>query len=108
MATIETKLDIGDKIFFIFGNPKKNIIVVSAKITRISIYTDHHIMYGFADAKVEVDKENVMKADYAKFGFCFEKDLDPKNSLLLQQGLSAYPTFTSKQKCIDYLRKVTK
>lgn len=106
---VETKCDVGDKIYFVFGNPKKNIIVFSATITKISIFTGNNIMYSFGDAKVEVDKEGLMKnKDYIKFGFFYEKDLDKGNSLSNSLGLSNWPVFTTKEKCKEYLRRVTK
>ena len=106
---VETKCDIGDKIYFVFGNPKKNIIVFSATITKISIFTGNNIMYTFGDARLEVDKKDLMKdRDWVKFGFFYEKDLDKGSSLLNATGMSNWPVFTTKKKCIEYLRRVTK
>ena len=110
---IETKLSIGDKIFFVFGNPKKNIIVFSAVINKITLFGQrdgsYRTMYNFVDAVVEVNRgPKIGHEDHVKFGFIYEEDLDTGNSLRNAQGMSGWPTFTSKEKCIKYLRKVTK
>lgn len=110
---IETKLGIGDKIFFVFGNPRKNIVVFSAEISKVTLFGQrdgsYHTMYNFVDSVIEVNRgPKIDIKDYVKFGFVYEEDLDTGNSLRNTKGLSGWPTFTSKEKCIKYLRKVTK
>lgn len=103
---IETKCDVGQKIYFVFGDPKKNIIVFSGIITKISIFAKGRVMYHFNEVKLEVDKNNMVKDNsFVQIGFFYEENLD---SFYHPRGMSCWPTFTSKKMCIEYLRRVTK
>ncbi len=103
---IETKLDIGDKIYFVYGDPKKHIVVFSGIINKINIFEDS-IMYNFNQVKMELDKDKIFgsNAKLYEFGFFYEKYLNSEKAPRF--GFS-YPVFSSKQKCIEYLRRVKK
>lgn len=101
---VETKLDIGNKIYFVYGNPKEHIVVFSGIINKINIFKDN-IMYNFNYAKLELDKDKIFgsNARFNDFGFFYEKYL---NSETASRFGFSYPVFSSKQKCIEYLRGV--
>lgn len=102
---IETKLEYGDKIYFIHGNPKKSYAVYSATIHHVTIFETGVILYHFIDAKVEVDKDNITSDKCKLYGYFYEKDLDSGNSLRNELGLSALPVFSSKKLCKEYLKR---
>lgn len=102
---LETKLEYGDKIYFIHGNPKKDFVIYSATIHHVTIFENKTILYNFVDAKIELDKSNKSKNICRLYGYFYERDLDSGNCIKNQLGLSALPVFSSKKICKEYLRR---
>lgn len=107
LKVYQVKLKIGDKIYFVFGNPKHQIIY-SAFISRIVISKNKSMMYNFEDAKlvhtnklaVAIDNPIISKKNGIDFGFFYDNNLDSK----IPNG--NIRIFSSKDKCINYLKEI--
>lgn len=110
MANYNLKLELGQKIYYVWGNPKKDIVVFSAMVSRASLFYQkdgsHTVMYNYINSKLVVNKgQEIDESNMQKYGFCYEHELDTGKSLRAGGGLSDWPVFTSKDKCIEWLRK---
>lgn len=101
------KLKVGEKIYFVYDNPKYQIIYV-AYISRIAIGKTTNFMYNFESAKlvhmnkllVTLDEKKYKKKNDIDFGFFYDHNIDsgiPNGDIRI---------FTSKDKCTKYIKEV--
>lgn len=110
----DCKLQMYQKIYIVFGDPKKQIIL-SAYVCGVHItnsdfknqevfkyYTYDHIKLVRSKAKVPHNFE----ANLIACGSVDEKYVDMKSPQTTHPiGMSNWPVFTSKECCINYLRR---
>lgn len=110
------KLKPFQKIYVVFGDPKKQVIL-SGIITGIHInckdfenkestvyYTYSRIK--FIRAKDKAEERKFKNSEIVECGSVCQEFIDCKEKCKsFPVGMSNWPVFTSKEKCIEYLRK---
>lgn len=110
---VVTKLNLGDKVYFIFGNPAQQLMILSATISQIKVFEKNkklEIEYGYTKIRVEINKSvSKFPADlFTRIGYVSEKMIDDVNfemNSLHGFSFSDWPTFTTKKLCKEYIRK---
>lgn len=112
-----TKLNIGDKVYIVFGDPLHTIVIISATIYKMVVEknkssNEAEIGYYFSSIQIEVDKSKDKKAENNsgfhsdRVGFVYEKYIDKNECPLCCIGFTNAPTFTTKRKCKKYIKQV--
>lgn len=107
---VEVKAEIGQKIYVVFGDPSKQIIL-SAKISGIAINANskeergYTIYYTYSHIKLANKKAKLNKT-FAECGSVDECliDIDCISKKQSSIEMHNWPVFTSKEKCIAYLK----
>jgi hypothetical protein len=107
------KLEMFQKIYIVFGDPKKQT-VLSAVVSHIAINTkdldekEFSVTYTYSRIKLVRTKSKMLQKDKDNFISCGSvegKYIDLKSRKEIYSfGMHNWPVFTSKEKCIEYLR----
>ena len=106
MANVETRMGIDDTLYFLWGDPKKSIVILSGKIFKVNVHRGNKVDYYYDQLKVEVAKIPVTKMEFGDFGMAHESALNPHPFRVEVGMINMYPTFTSKEMVKKYLRKL--
>lgn len=106
----KAKLEIDQKIYIVFGDPERQIIL-SGKVFGVTM-TRFQLYYTYDNIKV-VKCGNKDPKKFAenliKVGSVDDEFVDMKNGKPISTfGMHNWPVFTSKELCINYLRRFKK